>query len=241
MCIRDRFCIATTIKCFAIPRFRTSLPLIAIYVCFHIAIVGTFLTMLNVFRNFALDLFYYIANYSAALAKDFFLLIFTSRILGVVANWEKRNKFPRIAITIIWVILPLHLVGFLTTGGDEFKLPFYLALVEIPIVLLYAYSCIKILPHFRNNYLYSQSSHLKWLLITIIYMIFGMECKIFLNLLQFLYPEFLRRSVTEMQRLCVMMVGRVVTALIPPVLMSYCLLKLTQQEVANTDDELDQY
>eukprot|EP00826_Nyctotherus_ovalis_P056019 TRINITY_DN7499_c0_g1_i3.p1 TRINITY_DN7499_c0_g1~~TRINITY_DN7499_c0_g1_i3.p1 ORF type:complete len:267 (+),score=-0.02 TRINITY_DN7499_c0_g1_i3:179-979(+) len=238
------FCTVTTVKCFSIPRFRTGLPLIAIYACFHIVLIANCLILLGDHIKFLADKkIFQGLNYTSSILKGFFLLIFTSRILGVVACWEEKNKLPHIIIKVIWIFLPLHLGGFLLvafcTKHDSRKLALYLGFVDIFIASLYLYACVKIIPHLRNSYVYAGNDYLRWLFIIIIYMFFAFLFKIFFNISQFFDLQSTISNTNKILLTLYFKAASFITALIPIMLMSYCLFKLAVQEGSAAVDESD--
>jgi len=241
--LTEVFCLVATVKCFSIPKFRTGLALIPIFLCFHIVLIINSLILLNKFYEFIEQEVFEIFNCTSAIGKDLFLLFFTSRILGVVGGWEKNNKLPNIIKVFIWILIPLHLgtsivVKILTNVR---KLSIYLGTMGLFIALLYGYTCIKILPHFRNKHIHSNNGYLRWLLITIIYMIFACEVKIFYNISEFLGLSDKLQAKDDLFREILYKCTGFITTLIPIILMTYCLFKFASISNSETEEELDEY
>ena len=240
--IAELFCIILTIKCFAVERFRREPPFIAIYISFHMLLISTALTRLYDLNVHYSEYLLYVNSFCSVLSKDFIVLIFTNRILSALLNRANKNKVQGILIKIIWILIPLHfiitavmVIASIEGEIDETILSTYIMIAESIFAILYFYSCWKILPHFRNAEKLGTSEYLRWLLINIIYMIFAIQIRIFNNAsMHFKLYEIIKEK-SELGLSLFLMGINVSTGLVPPLLLSLCLLKLPKEEMSDED------
>jgi len=241
--IAELLYIILTIKCFAVESFRREPTLIAICITFHMLLIFSGLIILYYFNDWLSNKELHVINFCSVLSKDFLILVFTNRILTVLLTTDNENKVQSILIKIIWILIPLHLiisaVMLIAERENEIgerTLLIYLTISQSIFAFLYFYSCWKILPHFKNQKEFRANEYSKWLLASIIYMIFAIQIRIFNN--ASMYFEF-QKIIGEENKLRLSlfsMTNDVITGLVPSLFLGICLLKLSKEEFSSEDD-----
>lgn len=249
--LAEIFCIISNIKCFAKREFRSEIPLIIVYVSLHLLLILSTMFFIFTVFNFENATVRSVIGYFVLLPKDIFILTLTWRILDTVAEWDEDDTSLRIAIKLVWVILIGHVIGFVCIfcvgyetfikGKEDYeRAGIYCSLAIGVISILYIFACVKAIRFWKNTSDEKPAGYLKWLFITMLYMILSLAIRIIINIGQVTNLQNSIKEINIIFYLIYISTMFTTTNLIPPILMSYCLLVMaseyTSQNATNSED-----
>jgi len=235
------FCIYVLIK-YCRSEVKNIVKVVIMYVCFCVSLIVTILYFLHHQMGLFNSAVSEFLSYCSGAMRNMFWLFLSIQILELIDKLEIDNKLPKVLIKLIWILMLLCLIAslalyiFLHLSPEKsmYSFQFYVPALSIEIVIgvVYSYSAAKILIYFRNQRMYRKSKYLKWMFITIIYMIFAFE----LRLIQNAYHIIEGKSDDPMYQIY-FIVFSLLVGLAPTVFMNLCILALLEQQANEKLDE----
>ena len=243
------FCIITNIKCFRSSINRCEPVLIIVFLTIHLSLIMV-ITMLFLGYVSGSEKALLVLNFIAILAKDCFVFTLAWRILTVVQMLDEDNKLPGIMIKVIWGLMSLHTICLAVISFFVCDLKTALSACNSQVIyqdstiviigIIYGYACFNSIWILKSSNEKNESGYIKWLIITMLYMIIGMAIRIISNIGEIFEVQNKLNNISRIYLRIYMAIMYNTTIMIPCLFMCICLYKMafeSNEETGNNDSK----